>query len=137
MWRCPECKAEFKNQSQWHSCLRKDIQSHFKGKPDDFVLIFDEIVKVLEKLGDFSLRSVSSAIIFKRASGFAAIKTQKAALVFEWMTNRLIDDDERILKTLQVSKNRWAHIVKIARKAEFDASLKQYLREAYKVCAAE
>ncbi|MDX1406809.1 MAG: DUF5655 domain-containing protein, partial [Saprospiraceae bacterium] len=56
----------------------------------------------------------------------------KKAVLIEWMTNRLIDDDERISKTLQTSARKYAHVVKLTHPDELDDTLRAYLEEAYK-----
>ena len=136
MWRCPECGSEFTQAHQWHSCLKKSLVAHFNSRPEEFLLIFHRIISTLEPLGQFVVRSVPSAIIFKRKVSFAAIKLQKKAIAFEWLTDRLIDDDPRIVKILHVSKRKWSHVVKLKEPWEFDTTVKSYLREAYQKCAS-
>ncbi|MDX1479553.1 MAG: DUF5655 domain-containing protein [Saprospiraceae bacterium] len=133
LWTCPTCHAQFATPNQWHSCLRKELDAHFTGRPDAFVLIFDEITRLFDGLGGYRIRSVPSAIIFKRKSSFAALKFQKKAVIVEWMTNRLIDDDERISRTLQTSASKYAHVVKITHPDEVDETLRAYLEEAYRI----
>lgn len=136
MWRCPKCGSEFAHAQQWHSCLKKSLEAHFNDRPEEFLLIFHQIISALEPLGQFVVRSVPSAIIFKRKVSFAAIKLQKKAIVFEWLTDRLIDDDPRIVKTLHVSKQKWSHLIKLKELREFDITMKAYLQEAYQKCAS-
>ena len=132
MWTCPQCKAPFVTKNQWHSCLRHDLDAHFASRPDWQVEVFDALCQLFESQGDFRIRSVKSAIIFKKRSGIASLKLRKDSILLEWTTNRWVED-ERVIKTLQMSKNRISHVVQLKSLEDFDRSLRGYLREAFEV----
>ena len=133
LWTCPKCQAQFVTPNQWHSCERVSLDAHFLGRPDWQVLLFDDVLSHLERLGQFHVRAVKSAIIFKRKSSFASVKLQKSAFLLEWMAPELIEGDDRVVKTLRVSKNRIAHVARLNEADEIDSTLKQYLTEAYQL----
>lgn len=132
MWTCPDCKEQFVTRNQWHSCQRQNVDLHFDGRPDWQVLVFDEMCRLFDTLGTYRIRSVPSALIFKKKSGYASLKLQKSSVHVDWITDHLIDD-ERVLKTLQMSRNRIVHTVSLGSYDELDGSLRDYLKEAYTV----
>ena len=130
MWQCPSCKESFIHENQWHSCLKVSLDNHFAQASDGIVLTFDAILQIIETLGPFHIRSVKSAIIFKKKSAFASVKVQKSGILLEWFADRFLED-ERIRKTTQISTNRIVHVIKLTHPEEMDDRIRKYLRTAY------
>lgn len=132
MWTCPVCSRNFKNKNQDHSCETVDIESHFINKGKNVKAVVDKLMKEVSEIGEFSVSSMKSAILLGLNSQFLAMKPKKNWLDIEFILPEAIDEFP-VHKTVQVSKTKWAHFVRLESVDEVDELLLQWLKSAYKV----
>lgn len=130
MWTCPKCKREFKNRNQDHSCGTFSIEKVFEKYPDVFPL-FNTLRSKVENLGKVKIYPVKNAVIFNVHSTFLAVKPRKNYLALEF-TSENIDHEFPIEKSVQISKSKFAHFIKIDSADNIDNQLIKWLEEAYK-----
>jgi Domain of unknown function (DUF5655) len=108
--------------------------SHFAGREPNVQATYDALLKAARKLGPVEEQPKKTSIHLNRATAFAGVATQKAALV---LTLKSATDirSSRIRKHEQASANRWHVEVKLTTPADVDAELVKWLRSAYEMSA--
>ena len=102
----------------------------FTGKDEAVRSIYHRLLEVLRTLGPFQEEPKKTSIHLVRTVGFAGIHPRKSYLILNLRTDYPIDSP-RILKSEQVSKNRFHNEVKLASPDEIDEELLRWLKDAY------
>ena len=132
MWTCPECHRSFKNTNQDHSCFVTDLESHFYNKDPNVKIVFEKILEEVLNYGDLSISSVKHTILFTKKSHFLVVKPKKKWLDIEFILPVKIEEFP-IHKSVQVSKTKWAHFIRLESAAEVDEDLKEWIINAYEL----
>jgi hypothetical protein len=96
--------------------------------------LYYKLVKTLGSLGPFQEEVKKTSIHLVRGSAFAGVHPRKQHLLLTIKAVQPIPSP-RIVKTEQVSKNRWHLEVKLAAPHDLDGELLGWLRDAYDLCA--
>ena len=96
-------------------------------------LLYKELLAALQSIGPFQAEVKKTSIHLVRGSAFAGVHPRKQHLIVTIKAAKLIRSP-RIVKTEQVSKNRWHLDVKLAAGEEIDAQLLDWLQQAYGLC---
>jgi hypothetical protein len=131
-WICPTCRREFRNTNQDHSCLITNLESHFVNKQQNVIDTFTMIKDVVMKLKGVKIISVKNAILFQARSNFLAVKPRKAHLDIEFLLNERVEGFP-VNKTVQATKHKVAHFVRLESPEEADEQLILWLKKAYKI----
>jgi hypothetical protein len=132
MWSCPKCNRSFKSANQYHSCAVIDIESHFKNKPQVIRDIFDKLTAVVKTIGETDINVVKSAIFLKKRTTFIEIKPKKEyVLIAFYLENEVTEFP--VVRSLQTSKNRIAHVVHLQHPDEINTQLITWLKQSYKL----
>ncbi len=130
MWTCPNCNRQFKNRNQEHSCAVTDLESHFFGKEPGVMEAFGKLHREVSKFGPLSVNPVKHAILFTRGSHFMAVKPKRKWLDIEFALPRPVEGFP-VHRTVQATRSKWAHFIRIGSAGEVDDLLLGWLREAY------
>jgi hypothetical protein len=130
MWTCPDCKRTFKNTRQDHSCIVTDIESHFIGKQENVKLTFEKLFSAVESYQNIKINSVKNAILFTATSHFLAAKPKKAWLDIEFVLDEPLEGFP-IHKTVQATKTKWAHFIRLESVEEVNHQLLDWIKRAY------
>jgi len=95
---------------------------------------FEKIKNEVLLFEDVRLNSVKNAILFRVKSTFLAIKPKKDFLDIEFVLDEKIDEFP-IYKTVQASKFKWAHFIRIESPEEVDEQLILWFRQACTTCS--
>ena len=106
------------------------IDALFVGKDVVVPTIYRRLLEVLHAFGPFQEEPKKTSVHLVKASGFAGIHPRKSFLYLNLRMDRPLQG-ERIVKSEQVSKNRYHNEVKITSPDEVDAELIGWLKEAY------
>lgn len=132
MWTCPECNRTFKNTHQNHSCLVTDIESNFVGKHENAKSTFDMLLSVVKAYVNVTINSVKNTILFTNKTHFLAVKPKKEWLDIEFVLDEKVEGFP-IHKTVQTTKTKWAHFVRLGSAEEVDRQLIDWIKRAYEV----
>lgn len=124
----------FKNTNQWHSCVNINLDEHFINKEPGVRTTYVRLESTLKTFGDFQVSPVINAILFSAVSTFLAVKPKSKWLDLEFVLDYQADEFP-IHKTIQVSKNRYAHFVRIQNPEEVDEQLIRWIKKAYELNA--
>lgn len=133
MWICPTCKRTFKNKHQDHSCSLTDPSMHFINKEPTVLKVYEKLLEAVSTFGEQRINSVKHAILITAGSHFLAIKPKKKWLDIEFVLPYEMDAFP-IHKTVQASKTKWAHFMRLESVEEIDRQLINWLHEAYTAC---
>ena len=95
--------------------------------------LYEELLRAIAPFGAFEIEVKKSSIHLVRSSAFAGVHPRKQYLLITIKAAAPIPSG-RIVKTEQVSTNRWHLDVKVSIAGDFDAELLGWLREAYEIC---
>jgi Domain of unknown function (DUF5655) len=96
-------------------------------------VLYEELLHALAPLGTFETEVKKTSIHLVRSSAFAGVHPRKQHLLITIKAAAPIPSG-RIVKTEQVSKNRWHLDVNVAVAGDIDAELLGWLRAAYAIC---
>ncbi len=134
MWTCPNCGRIFRNTNQDHSCVVTDLEMHFVNKNQNVKDTFEKVKDVAMSLGNVKINSVKNAILFQAKSQFLAVKPKKKFLDIEFVLDEP-NEGFPIHKTVQATKTKWAHFVRLESPEEVDAQLISWIKRAHSVCS--
>ena len=119
---------------QGHSCVNINLDKHFVNKEPSVRTTYNRLESTLKTFGDFQVSPVINAILFSAESTFLAIKPKSKWLELEFVLDYQADEFP-IHKTIQVSKTRYAHFVRIQNPDEVDKQLIGWIKKAYELNA--
>jgi len=109
-----------------------DLESHFENKGTNVIQTFEKILSEVSAYDGVRINSVKNAILFTAKSNFLAVKPKKAWLDIEFVLGEKTEGFP-IYKTMQASKSKWAHFVRLESPDEVDGQLIEWFRGAYDV----
>ncbi len=92
-------------------------------------MLQDEVTK----FEGIKINPVKNAILFTAKSHFLAVKPKKAWLDIEFVLDKKIEGFP-IHKSVQATKTKWAHFMRLESTEEVDKQLLLWIRKAYVVC---
>lgn len=95
--------------------------------------LYRVLLDAINSIGVFREEMKKTSVHLVRGSAFAGVHPRKQHLLLTIKAKKPIRS-ARILKTEQVSKNRWHLEVKLAMEKDVDDELLGWLREAYDLC---
>jgi predicted transport protein len=110
--------------------MTTDLESHFINKQQNVSDAFAVIKSEVMKLDGVKINSVKNAILFQAKSNFLAVKPKKTHLDIEFVLNERIEEFP-IYKTVQATKSKFAHFVRIETTEEVDEQLLDWIRKAH------
>ena len=102
----------------------------FVGKDENVQAIYTRLLEVMRTLGPVKEEPKKTSIHLVRNAGFAGVHPRKSYLYLNLRTDYPIDNP-RIIKTEQVSKNRFHNELKLNSPDEVDEELIGWLKDAY------
>jgi hypothetical protein len=136
LWRCPQCKREFANRNQSHSCGSHDLEHHFEGKPREIRALFDRIAALVEAIGPVRILPEKTRIAFQVRMSFAQVTPRR-----RWIDGHVVlarrREHARFRRIETFSPRNHLHAFRISSPGELDAEFRSWLREAYAVGAQE
>jgi hypothetical protein len=132
MWICTKCERKFKSANQFHSCSTNTLESHFLRKPVEIKEIYEKLAGKLADIGTLQTSIVKSAIFLKKESTYLEIKVKNDYLLIAFYLDRE-GLEYPIVRTLQISKNRFVHVVHLYKSEDIDEQLIKWLTLSYQL----
>ncbi len=129
-WICPNCRKEFKNKNQAHSCARVDLEDHLLSKSPQVRATFDKLIRELSGFGKITLNPVKTSIQVKTVSTFLSIKPKKMNLEIEFQLGSEVNTSP-VYKNFRISRNRVLHFAVLKGPQDVNPGLMSLLRESY------
>jgi len=131
-WICPNCKKEFKNKNQAHSCTKVDLKEHLKNKSPQVKATFDKLMRELGKLGKITINPVKTSIQVKATATFLSIIPKKDYMEIEFQLGSE-RDELPVYKNFRISKNRVLHFAILKGPQEVNTKLMNWLKKSYEL----
>ena len=131
-WICPECKKEFRNKNQAHSCARVDLEDHLKNKSPQVKVTFDKLMRELRKFGEITLDPVKTSIQVKTISTFLSIRPKKMSIEIEFQLGSEVKEPP-VYKNFRISKNRVLHFAVLKSPEDVNVKLMNLLKKSYEL----
>jgi hypothetical protein len=132
MWRCPDCKRQFANRNQSHSCGRYTLAAHFEGKPRQVRAVFDKLLGVARANGPVTVLPEKTRIAFQVRMSFAAFVIRK-----NWIDGHVVLarrlENPRFRRIETFSPRNHLHAFRFASVEEIDREVEGWFAEAYRV----
>jgi hypothetical protein len=110
------------------------VDEQFAGKAPAVRAIYERLLGELRNLGPVGEEAKKTSIHLVRRTGFAGVHTRKACLILNLRMEAPLASP-RVVKTEQVSKNRFHNEIKLQSPDEVDVELIGWLAEAYRLGA--
>jgi hypothetical protein len=129
LWTCPKCGRQFARTGQSHSCKPFALEQHFEGKESSKPLYNKFKKAVKENTGPFKVESLECCIHFVKTSTFLAVKIMKNKIRVDFSLDHKIKS-KRIVKSLQMSANRFLYVIDIADENQINKELLEWISES-------
>lgn len=130
-WTCPKCERELPKAEQRHYCARVSLDSLFKGRPAELVLVFDKILAEVADWEDVLVGTTPNCIVFTRRLTFLVIRPMKKELDIKFYS-KVPHPEKPVLKSV-ASGNKFENHIRIALLDDLRPALFTYLRESYQI----
>ncbi|MGQ0720800.1 MAG: DUF5655 domain-containing protein [Candidatus Eiseniibacteriota bacterium] len=135
MWECARCGRRFAKRNQWHSCARWTARAHREGRSAVVARVYRGFTAAVRSCGPVKRHPAKARI------GYIARMTFAAAYVKErWVDVHLIlarrMEDKRVRRIESIG-GRHVHHFRLLAPGDVDAELRRWIRQAYRVVAAE
>jgi hypothetical protein len=135
-WICPKCNRQFKHATDYHSCVKVDVKTHFNGKSPGIKKIYDRILKEVKKFGKVNVSPVQSSIMLKNVSTFLGLRVAKGWVEIDFFLPEETHDFP-IHKTMRYTKKKTIHYVRLESAAQVDKQLVQWIKTSYEMAGAK
>lgn len=130
-WICPKCERELPKPEQRHYCARVSLDSLFKGRPAELVLVFDKILAEVADWEGVLVGTTPNCIVFTRRLTFLVIRPMKKELDIKFYS-KVPHPEKPVLKSV-ASGNKYENHIRIALLDDLRPALFIYLRESYQL----
>src|SRR5258707_7631949 len=79
-WVCPKCERELLKENQTHYCAKVSIDSLFKGRHAELVLVFDKLLAQVADWKDVIVSTTPHCIVFVHRKTFLVIRPMQKVL---------------------------------------------------------
>jgi len=133
MWTCPNCRQEFKNTNQVHSCGDTNLEHFLLGKSRDTVSLFWHFAKSFQKLGPVSIHPTKSMIAFAATTRIAyVIQLGRNFVDIVFPLDKPYPDNLCFRKIAQVpGSQQFNHHLRIHNKEDINAEVKHFMKLAF------
>jgi Domain of unknown function (DUF5655) len=129
LWICPQCRRQFKNRNQAHSCGQFSVEQLLDGKPPEVVKLYDCLADLLSRRGQITVAPTKTRVLFKVRTVFASVAVTKNWLDVVLVLGRHLK--HRRIKKAQEEYPGIVHFLRIEKTEELDDDLATWLQEAY------
>ena len=130
-WICPKCERELPKPEQRHYCARVSLDSLFRDRPPELVLVFDKILAEVAGWEDVLVGTTPNCIVFTRRLTFLVIRPMKKELDIKFYS-KVPHPEKPVLKSV-ASGNKFENHIRIALLDDLRPKLFLYLRESYDI----
>lgn len=130
-WICPKCERELPKPEQRHYCARVSLDSLFRGRPPELVLVFDKILAEVADWDGVLVGITPNCIVFTRRLTFLVIRPMKKELDIKFYSKEA-HPEKPISKSVKLG-NKFENHIRIALLDDLRPALFNYLRESYQL----
>jgi hypothetical protein len=131
-WVCSSCHKEFAKANQSHMCEVVALESIFLRKDAQLIDLYHTLIETIRPVGVFTETTSRKAITLYsfNKKAFLIIEPKKAFLDVYFFLGRKVDEFP-VFKIAQVSRNKFAHYIRIQSAEDIDRQVIKWARQAY------
>jgi hypothetical protein len=129
LWTCPQCRRQFKNRNQQHSCGQFSVEQLLLGKPAEVIKMFDRLAQMIVACGDVLVAPTKARVVFKVRTVFATVGITRKWLDVVFVLGRRLKNPR--IKKAQEEYPGIVHFLRIEKPSDLDDALAGWLQEAY------
>ncbi len=103
-WTCPKCERELKAPNQTHYCAKVNIDSLFKGKDKELILVFDKILAEVAGWDNVLVSTTPHCIVFVHRYTFLVVRPMKTALDVKFYSEAMLHGNLIVKSTGRAGK---------------------------------
>jgi hypothetical protein len=130
-WVCPKCEREFPKEGQTHYCARVSIDSLFKGRPDELVLVFDKILAEVADWTGVLVSTTPNCIVFVHRKTFLVIRPMQKVLDVKFYSEIALSGYPIINSVLYAGK--YANNIRLNALDELTPRVFKLIRQSYQM----
>ena len=128
-WICPKCERKFRMANQWHDCVTNDIDSLFKGKNPELLIVFDKLLSNIIDWPDVSVGPTSNCIVFVKDKTFLIIRPMKELLDLKFYLKER-HFDHHIHKSVEYGE-KYEHHIRLSSVEDITPEVSKFIKMAY------
>jgi hypothetical protein len=128
-WVCPKCERELLKENQTHYCARVSIDSLFKGKPDELVLVFDKLLAEVANWKDVIVSTTPNCVVFVHRKTFLVIRPMQKVLDVKFYSHTAQTGHPIIDSALYAGK--YANNIRIKATDELTQQVFKFIYQSY------
>ncbi len=130
-WTCPQCERELPKPGQRHYCARVSLNSLFKDRPAELILVFDKILAEVADWEDVLIGTTPNCIVFTRRLTFLVIRPMKKELDIKFYSE--VAHTKAPFSKIVAVGNKFENHIRIALLDDLQPALFKYIRESYQM----
>jgi hypothetical protein len=131
LWKCPRCGHRFVTRNLWHSCVRVQLRSHFRGRAAALYPTYRAWAALARACGPVTIYAQKSRIVFQARVRFAGAVVRAGYLdAGLWLRRRV--HHPLLRRTESFGPLGYGLHFRLTRPADIDGALRGLMREAYR-----
>lgn len=132
MWTCPECKHQFYNKNQSHSCGNYSLDDFLEGKPVAMAALFYDFLSEYQDVGPFELHPVKTRVALLTKMRFCSVNKIGADHIdIHLVLTSSFDRASCFYKIDNLAGRFFVHHARLYDKSDITDELKKYMVMAY------
>ena len=128
---CPKCNRQLKNVNAWHYCAEVSMDDLFAEKPDDVLLVFDELFQRVSTWDNVAISPTKNCVVFVKNKTFLVVKPMTKCLEVKFYATAPIEDEQIHKCTLWNSK--YESIIRLQNSQQLNPKIFNYIKESYQI----
>ena len=129
LWTCPQCRRQFANRNQAHSCGQFTVEQLLDGKPADMIELYERLADIIQRCGEVVVAPTKTRVLYKVRTVFATVGVSKNWLDVVFILGRHLK--HRRVKKAQEEYPGMVHFLRVEKADDLDDDLAGWLQEAY------
>ncbi len=126
---CPKCNRQLRNINAWHYCAEVSMDDLFADKPDEVVLVFDELFQKISTWDNVAVSATKNCIVFVKNKTFFVVKPMTKFLEVKFYSTEPIEDEQLYKCSLWNSK--YEGIIRLQNTQQLNVKIFNYIKESY------
>ena len=128
-WTCPKCERELLNEHQRHWCAKVSLDSLFKGRSPELVLVFDKILAEVADWDDVLVSTSPNCIVFVHRKTFFVIRPMQKQLDLKFYSKTRLEG--AMIHQSVLYKGKYATNVRVSSLDDLNLPLFGLIRDSY------
>ncbi|RWY49436.1 DUF5655 domain-containing protein [Mucilaginibacter gilvus] len=131
LFTCPKCDRELTSESQRHYCAKISLDSLFKGKSPELLLLFDKLLAEVADWPDVLVGTTPNCIAFVHRQTFFVIRPMQKVLELKFYSTDKLEGPP-IFKSIATA-GRFQNNIRMSDVSELRPQLFSWVRDSYEL----